>query len=800
MVCRSFVKDTVEEWVAELREEERARASAVLAGSLAPAFRNLYSARRTSDRHTEPVATKLAAVRPLAHVADAGRKHDLLDHLRGVAEWARRFAESFGGAAHAELAGLWHDLGKYAADFQQMLREAQAADAHVETEADVASRKRVDHSTAGAYHAALRDRENALPIVFAIAGHHAGLADRGELIERLQRRGQQRLDAACASNPPEEVLDRPVPCLSPRHKPGSSRDVDTFRRLELFTRMIFSALCDADFLDTEAFFDRDRADLRDGHRPLGVLATRLRAHIDGLAKDDTEVNRVRAEVRRACLAAVEHPPGIFTLNVPTGGGKTLAAMEFALGHAIRHGLRRVVVAIPYTSIIEQNAEVYRSAFGISHGDASLVEHHSSVDPNRETAKNRIASENWDAPIVVTTNVQLLESLFANRPSACRKLHNLARSVIVLDEAQTLPRGLLAPTTDVLETLVHLYGASIVLCTATQPALTQESLRDCGLSSAVEIVHDPSALAERLRRVEVDWGLARSPVVWDHVAGEMVGERDVLAIVHRRDDARELCVAVDARLGDETTLHLSALMCPAHRSAVLAKIRACKKAGAPVRVVSTQLVEAGVDLDFPVVYRALAGIDSLAQAAGRCNREGRLAGRGVLRVFLAPTDPPDGVLLQGLAITQTMMRVGDVDLFEPGTHREYFKRLYGVGDHDGKGIQEQRAKLNFKTVAHAYRVIEEDWAAPLVIPFDDRALRAIRALELLGPSRERLRELQRVTVNVARSDREYWVRSGDVRVIGDETAFVLAGMAAYDPRFGLIPERVGGAVAATDLIV
>jgi CRISPR-associated endonuclease/helicase Cas3 len=737
----------------------------------------------------------------LAHVADRGREHDLAEHLRGVAERARHFAEDLGGAAHGEIAGLWHDLGKYAEDFQGMLRAAEGVEAHVETETEIALKKKVDHSTAGAFLAALRDGQNGLPIAFAIAGHHAGLADGlMKLYDRFQDRGQPRLDAALAASPPAGIIDRPVPPLADLFRPASPQDGDAHRRLELFTRMIFSALCDADFLDTEAFFDSGRTELRGGHLSLEALAARLRGHVDKLSKDDSEVNRVRAEVRRACRAAVERSPGVFTLSVPTGGGKTLAAMEFALGHALRHGLRRVVVAIPYTSIIEQNAAVYRLAFGLGDSDASLVEHHSAIDPKRESARSRIAAENWDAPIIVTTNVQLLESLFANRPGACRKLHNLVRSVIVLDEAQTVPRDLLAPTTDGLEALVRHFGASLVLCTATQPALTREALRDCGLTSAVEIAPDPHALAQRLRRVEVDWTRARSAVTWDSLAGEIARGDDVLAIVHRRADARDLCVAVDTQLGDQATLHLSALMCPAHRSTILADVRTRKAAGEPVRLVSTQLVEAGVDLDFRVVYRALAGIDSLAQAAGRCNREGQLAGRGALRIFLAPTDPPEGVLLQGLAIAQTMMRAGDVDLFAPDTHRNYFERLYGVGDHDKRGIQAHREKLRFATVARAYQVIDESWAAPLVIPFDDRARRAIRDLEHLGPSRGRLRELQRVTVNVARRDREQWVRTGEVRVIGDETAFVLAGMGAYDRRFGLVPTRVGGAVAATDLII
>lgn len=734
----------------------------------------------------------------LAHVRTDGAEHDLAAHLSSVAHRAGIFAEPFGGGAQAALAGLWHDLGKYAPDFQNYLRGSASAqdraEAHVETEAEVASQKKVDHSSAGALHATSRSREHGLAIAFAIAGHHAGLADLGKLRERLAVK-QPRLDAAILGGAPSGITGRDVPPLPARVMPAHAKDAGAYRRFELFTRMLFSALCDADFLDTEAFFDVSRAALRGGGPGLEDLAARLSAHVDALSAGapDTTVNRARAEVRAACRARAGAPRGVLSFTVPTGGGKTLAAMEFALHHALHHGLSRVIVALPFTAILEQSADVYRDAFGAADGDATVLEHHATLDASRETARSRVACENWDAPVIVTTSVQLFESLFARRTSRCRKLHNVARSVIILDEAQTMPRSLLAPTTDVLEALVQDYGCSIVLSTATQPALRKADLRDCGFTEVTEIVPDPADLARRLRRVEVDWSLASLPVGTQPLAELLAAEPDVLAIVHRRADARELVHAIDQRLQDRSTLHLSALMCPAHRRERLAEIRARKASGLAARVVATQLVEAGVDLDFPIVYRALAGLDSLAQAAGRCNREGKLGRLGVLRVFLAETSPPPGILVQALEVTRTMLRAGPVDLFAPEAHAAFFARLYGaVGEkgHDKQDIQRLRANLCFEQVAEAYRVIDEDWAAPVVIPWDERGRRAVAALEHAGPSRARLRELSRVTVTVNRKDVEAWRRAGLVRDVADGAATVLVDASAYDERFGLDPERVG----------
>ncbi len=732
------------------------------------------------------------AAKSLAHIGASGETHALEEHLRSVAALAREFAGRFGGGEQAEVAGRWHDVGKYANDFQEYLRGVAGPQAHVETGDHAGSGKRVDHSSAGALHA--ESHEHGLAIVFAIAGHHAGLADRRKLRERLAGK-RSRLAVAVADGASRELLGCGVPAPPSRFVPSAQGDADGFRSFELYTRMLFSALCDADFLDTEAFFDPTRSAIRGGGVPLAELAARLGARIDaiGAAAPDTAVNRLRAEVRAACRGCSQLPQGVFTLTAPTGSGKTLAAMEFALQHAVRHGLRRIVVALPFTAILEQSADAYRRGFGAVDGDATVLEHHTSLDPLRETAKSRVACENWDAPVVVTTNVQLLESLFARRSSRCRKLHNLAGSVIILDEAQTLPRGLLAPTTDVLSSLVHDYGCSLVLCTATQPALLRSHLRDAGFDQATEILPEPAALAQRVRRVEVDWSMADAPVSYDALAEHVAAETDVLAIVHRRADARELVRSVDGRTEDRSTLHLSALMCPAHRRERLAEISARKSRGEPVRVVATQLVEAGVDLDFPVVFRALAGLDSLAQAAGRCNREGRLAGLGVLRVFLAETEPPPGILQQALEITRIMLRAGPIDLFDPDTHTRFFARLYGAGGanvHDEKGIQQLRAELSFEQVADKYRIIDQDWAAPVAVPWDERARKAVAELRFAGPSRARLRELSRVTVTVNRKDVEAWKAAGLVEDIADGAATVLLDAGAYDERFGLDPERVG----------
>ncbi|WP_255424737.1 CRISPR-associated endonuclease Cas3'' [Corallococcus sp. CA053C] len=726
---------------------------------------------------------------------EQGRPHLLREHLECVGEKAARFAQRFNSAEWARLAGRWHDLGKYVPAFQNMIRRENGLEAHLE-EGPAGPR---DHSTAGALHARrVLGVDLATPLAFVIAGHHAGLADAEALADRLTQESRQRLYAQVLERPvPEDLLRAEAPPSLPDFLMGAPASLvlrkALRRRMEVWTRMLFSALCDADFMDTEAFFDAGRAALRVEPPPIAVLRDRLQRYLEEMRERIrgqgplSEVNQVRAGVLEACVAKAVEPPGVFSLTVPTGGGKTLASMAFALEHAARHGLERVVVAIPFTSIIEQNAAVYTQALG----EDAVLEHHSGGDPERETPRNRVAAENWDRPVVVTTTAQLFDSLFANRPGACRKLHRLAGSVIVLDEAQTLPPGLLTPLLDMLRTLVSDHGASLVICTATQPALGQRPGLTEGFEQVREIIPDPREAFRRLRRVRVRWPVSEEPLTHEQLAEELAEEPSVLAIVHRRDDARRVCEALDRRLGDTRTFHLSALMCPAHRSEVLQEIRARSDKGEPVRVVSTQLVEAGVDLDFPVVYRALGGLDALAQAAGRCNREGRLVGLGELRVFLSATEPPPGVPRTALGVTRALLGANpDLDLFDPTSFAPYFKRLYAAKTLDAKGIQEQREALRFRETAARFQFIEDDWSAPVVIPYGDAPV-LVADLERHGPSRDRLRRLQRYTVNVARRQRDDWLARKCLRWVAETVVVMDEALGkAHDVRLGLVPERVG----------
>lgn len=746
----------------------------------------------------------------IAHTREDGAVHELRAHLEGVAALASTFARRFDTGSVAYLAGLWHDLGKYSAAFQAKLQgalDSQLNDDDIAAQ-DAAS-QRVDHSTAGALLAMKKfNTLEGAAIAYAIAGHHAGLADYSALRERFVKK-RALLGEAIAGGVPDDLPAHSSPLVPAwiQSQPGGDEGQ---RRVEFWTRMVFSTLCDADFLDTEAFMAPARGQLRPRGATIAELARTLREHLDAVeAKAPaSRVNTVRASVRRHCVESAALPPGRFTLTVPTGGGKTLAAMAFALEHAARHGLERVVVAVPYTAILEQNAAVYREVFA-RFGDDAVIEHHSALDPARETFRNKLATENWDAPIVVTTTVQLFESLFARRPGACRKLHRLARSVIVLDEAQTLPPGLLPTILDGITELTDRYGATVVSCTATQPALARTKLLPCGLTGLREIMPDANSLFEALRRVEVRMPPRRAaPVSWPGLADALAGHDDVLAIVHLRNDARALSDALDARLGDTSTVHLSALQCPAHRSEIVASIKARKRAGERVRVVATQLVEAGVDLDFAVVYRALAGFEALAQAAGRCNREGRLAGLGVVNVFVAPTQPPQGVLRDGLAVARSLLDAfPDDDVLTPASQRRYFEHFYHrvQVERDRLGVQVERAKLNFEETARRFKMIDEEWAAPVVVPWGDGAAlldeARAQANTAAGLDRRLLRRLQRYTVSVSRKAHDALVASGRLARIDDTiTALPSHFEGAYSARYGLSLEALGEGVADVAALV
>lgn len=697
--------------------------------------------------------------------------HRLEDHLRDTGEAAARFAAAWNAEEWARLAGLWHDLGKYSNAFQVRIG-AGDPDAHVERQG------RPDHSTAGAIHASHVLGRSGLPIALAIAGHHAGLGDlQEEIVPRLRRR--DLLDNAVTGGASGEWLSPgTMPTL-----PVDARDTspDNLRALELWTRFLFSALVDADFLDTERFLDRAKAEGRAGDADLAVLLRLLERHTKAMGADriDAPVNQSRRRILNACRDAAMWEPGVFSLTAPTGTGKTLASMTFALRHAVEHGLRRVIVVLPFTSIIEQSAQVYRDILG----KEAVVEHHSNLDPERETLHSRLCSENWDAPIIVTTGVQFFESLFANRSSACRKLHNIARSVIILDEAQTLPTSLLASILDVLRQLTTRFGSTLLVSTATQPALAEREGFP-GLPRVREILPDPASEFAALRRARIEWPRDPSePVGWVDLAAELRTEESFLAIVHKRADALEL-----VSLLPDDVLHLSASMCPAHRLEVIHRIKEELRQKRAVRVVSTQLVEAGVDIDFPVVYRALAGLDAIAQAAGRCNREGRQeAGRVV--VFVAPTDPPPGILRKGLETTRGLLAEfgGSLDPLSPEHFERYFRRLYFLSDTDRHAIQEAREKLRYREVAEKAVVIDQA-VVPVVVPLGNAATGSEAGLDRLrreGPTRQAMRALQPFTATVSRSGFRRLFEVGALEHVREIVwALAQSHRNLYDVRLGL----------------
>jgi len=672
------------------------------------------------------------------------RWQELREHLEETAKLAEEFAGAY-APGWGRLAGLWHDAGKYQSAFQRRIGAGLNGP----------SNERVDHSSVGAL---LAQERGAPPLALIIAGHHGGLRNLEDVRSRLAEK-RDLLSAARRDGLPPELETLALPQTPPWKDK---------RERALWIRFVFSALVDADFLDTERFCSGRGREF--GYPPLGELKARLDGVLREKARDAKRsgVNAMRARVLSNCRQAAAAPPGAFTLTVPTGGGKTLASMAFALDHAVRHGLERVIVVIPYTSIIEQTARAYREALG----EDVVIEHHSSVEPDRETPASRLASENWDAPVVVTTGVQFFESLYANRVSRCRKLHRIAGSVVVFDEVQTFPPPLLQPIRHALERVISNYGVSAVFCTATQPALELPGIR--------EIVADRVGEFETVRgRCDYVFPDSEEPVSWEALATELRGRDQALAIVHRRDDAETL-----ARLVSDDCIHLSSRLCAAHRTVVIDEIRRRLGSGEMCRAVSTQLVEAGVDVDFPEVWRAFAGADSLAQAAGRCNREGT-RDRGLCHIFFPPTNPPRGILRVGFDVAFTMWKEERLDLYSPATFVEYFERLYARVETD-PGVLAAEDDLRFEDAAAQFRMIEEHGEA-VIAPYGNWAARLLdveRAIEWSGSARKAMRRLQRFIVNLYPAEIARLSASGAISSVVERLWRVNPGYEGiYDSRFG-----------------
>jgi CRISPR-associated endonuclease/helicase Cas3 len=666
-----------------------------------------------------------------AHSKNAhGARQELTDHLTAVADQAARFAMLFGARDLAYLAGLLHDIGKYNPEFQAYLLEAEANPGK--------RRHGPDHKGAGAVVATSLGLD---PLAFMIAGHHGGLLSLSRLKEWLREREadtavRDAIDAARGALPQLQAADPSMlpTSLSTRH--------DT----ELFIRMLFSALVDADFLDTERHFTAGLESKRGGGPRLAAMWQQFERDQERLSghKHD-ELNTLRHQVYQESIEASSLPPGFFRLAAPTGIGKTRVSLAFALRHVLTHNLSRIIYAIPYTSITEQTADVFRAIFGDTR---SVLEHHSAItfqedanDSPRDEMWTRLAAENWDAPVVVTTTVQLFESLMARSTSACRKLHNVARSVIILDEAQMLPTHLLETTLDALRQLVARYGVTVVLCTATQPALDSRSgFR--GLEGIRDIISDPARLFSALKRVEYELPKPGERRTWDQVATAMHQCDQALAVVNTRADAVALLEALD----DPAALHLSTWMCGAHRRAVLRDVRRRLANGERCRLVSTQVIEAGVDVDFPTVFRAIGPLDRIVQAAGRCNREGRLP-MGRVIVF----DPdggklPPGAYRTGTDVTRNLLANPECDLHDPAIYQRYFESYYRHVNMDERKVQAARAAMDYPEVATRFRMIEDD-TTPTVVHFApadgepsvDDLLDALRRQPM--HAREHLRALQ-----------------------------------------------------------
>lgn len=710
----------------------------------------------------------------------------LHDHLRAVGDLAAGFAAPFGLSAHARAAGLLHDLGKYTVEFQRRI----SGDAI-----------RVDHATRGAMLAVERYGPVGLLLAYGIAGHHAGLAngrgigERTCLFERL--RGIGLPDLLGQWQHEVELPDSlPVPAFTPH-----SVERGGFQ-LAFLSRMLFSCLVDADYLDTEAFYDRVEGRNSYRHTPapsLSALREQLNLYLDRF-KPDSPVNALRADilahVRRQHVLA----PGLFSLTVPTGGGKTLASLAFALDHAIKHGLQRVIFVIPFTSIVEQNAAVFREALGPL-GHAAVLEHHSAFvatsppheDPDRYQSKEklRLAMENWDAPIVVTTAVQFFESLFAARPSQCRKLHNVSASVVILDEAQTLPLKLLRPAVAAIDELARNYRASVVLCTATQPALQAPDFVG-GLEHVRELAPEPVELFRKLARVRV----RHLGILDDDALQAQLRQRDqVLCIVNNRRHARAVYQAMDDLPGAR---HLTTLMCAKHRSAVLAEVRGMLSRGKSCRLVATSLIEAGVDVSFPTVFRAEAGLDSVAQAAGRCNRNGerRLEDSDVF-VFANANDdwapPPE--LRQFAQAAQEVLRTHSGDPLAPDAIDAYFRMLYWQRGNDQLdaenllGLMQNSGadRLPMETIATKFRMIDSV-QMPVIVPYDAAAADLCERLRHAERSGGLARKLQPYLVQIPRYGYDALRNAGAIQPIAvnnwGEQFMVLVNMANYSDRFGL----------------
>jgi CRISPR-associated endonuclease/helicase Cas3 len=719
----------------------------------------------------------------------ASEWQQLRDHLINTSDLAFELGRDAGVSELAQVAGWLHDIGKYSQAFQRRLE---------------GSKRWVDHSSAGAQEIFNLFGQNpalkwpATILAYCIAGHHTGLLDYGSVIDvegdgtLLARLDPEKTKLEDYSAYKTETDPATLTLKSRTIKPITNHPGFS---VSFLTRMVFSTLVDADWLETETYMNGGRKP-RGEYESIEALTQRFNLFLQRFDNPQNAINQKRTETLKACISKAAEKQGIFTLTVPTGGGKTLASMAFALNHAVEHGLKRIIYVIPFTSIIEQNAAVFKECLG----EENILEHHSNFDweqkresPDDQTnsamSKLRLAAENWDIPIVATTNVQFFESLFASKKSRCRKLHNLAKSVIIFDEAQMLPREYMKPCMLAVQELVQNYGASAVFCTATQPLLKQ-FLPD--LLEFVELAPNPQALFDFYKRVQVK-NTGKLPDA--ELLEQMNAQPQVLCIVNTRKHAKGLFDG----LAEEGRFHLSTLMCPVHRKQTFLTIRERLKNGDTCRVVSTQVMEAGIDVDFPVGYRALAGLDSVIQAAGRVNREGKMP-VGEIFVFEPETNfikRTPIYIKQTADVARSILRDFSADPLSIRAINAYFETLYNLHD-DKRGFDakeilpcfEKSEGFDFKTAAEKFKLIEDNTVA-VIIPYNDIASKWVEELRYTPYPASTLRKLQSYTVNIYENEFQALNEKGVIEMVADNYA-VLNDMSYYNARTGIdLPARDGG---------
>lgn len=697
------------------------------------------------------------------------------EHSLGVAKLAEQFANEFGMGDFGYVMGMLHDKGKEKKEFQEYIQDRNDIPGHT---------KWTPEGKAHAYVGGLLARKvfrQVYPLIGnPIMGHHRGLYDYSEMEEEGKKEMPAEIDVPSSSD---------YSVSFPTWFQPSVLQPKDFHHIE---RMLFSCLVDADYLDTEHFMQPGQATLRGNKAKMEELLPMLEKYLSRFGSPTTEVNKIRQEIQQACLSESHGSSGFYSLTVPTGGGKTLSSLVWALHHAIRNGKKRIIIAIPYTSIIVQTAAILRDIFG----EENVLEHHSNLDFCEQTESKsmemlKLATENWDYPIVVTTNVQLFESMMASHSSHCRKLHNICNSIVILDEVQTLPTDFLQPIVDTLDTYQRIFGVSVLFTTASQPVLegchqgTNPRVVLKGLKSIKEIIPPKANLHERLRRVELD--IDDTPQTYDDVAEKLMRHDRVLCIVNTRRDAKEIF----DRLPEEgIRIHLSRMMCPAHLAEKIMEMRdaladSCNKV---VRVISTQLIEAGVDIDFPVVYRQEAGLDSVLQAAGRCNREGKLPLCTTHVFSLAAEHPlPRGFITQ---CNNARLNMGTGhDWFSPEAMTDYFHQLYSrIQSFDRKDMSHylyRMEELMLETAAKEFQLID-DSTVPVIVNWRD-SLSLVQQMKTGGSSYTLMKRLSQYSVNLRKYDLDRMVSDRTVEEVV-EGVYVAAGIHQYDDSVGLLTDN------------